>query len=100
MGQLRLEGYEDGSSFFLLFKSVMVPTLDFDPSGILLRVGYVPPTVSQSFSRIFPKGFHFWIGSGPQSVVTSSPSFPGSLVSALRAIAPLGLGITQLVSSF
>ena len=46
-------------------KSVMVLTLDFDPNVILLGVGSVPLTVSQSISGIFHEGFHLWTGSGP-----------------------------------
>ena len=52
------QGVEDGSKFFPLSKSVMVPTLDFDSSGILLGVGSVPPTEDQSTFGVFLAGFH------------------------------------------
>ena len=81
MGRLRLGGYESGSDFSPVSKSVIVLTLYFDPSGILPRVGSVspivgrskiflwvrsiPPTTGQSLSRIVPEGFRLWIGSGP-----------------------------------
>ena len=64
-GQLRLGGYEDGFDFPLFSKSIMAPTLDFNPYGILPRVGSVPPTVGWSTSGIFSEGFHLWTGSGP-----------------------------------
>ena len=57
MGQLRVGEHEDGSEFSLFFKLVMVSTLDFDPSGILLGVGSVPPAAGCSTSRIFSEGF-------------------------------------------
>ena len=72
-------------------KSVIAPTLDFDPSGTLLGVGSIPPTTGRSVSGIFPKGFRLWTESGPQSVAVSSPSSPG-------AITPFSLRITQLSS--
>ena len=49
-------GYEDESGFSPLSKSVMASTLDFDPSGILLEIGSIPLTVSQSISGVFPEG--------------------------------------------
>ena len=65
MHWLHLEGYEDGFDFSLFSKSVMVPTLDFNPSGILVGVGSVPLTAGWSVSRIFFEGFHLWTVSGP-----------------------------------
>ena len=57
MGQLRVGEHEDGSEFSLFFKLVMVSTLDFDPSVILLGVGSVPPTIGWSIFGIFSEGF-------------------------------------------
>ena len=51
-------------TFFPLSKSIIVPTLDFDPSGILIGVGFVPPTIGQSVSGIFFEGFRLLTGSG------------------------------------
>ena len=60
-----LGGYDDGYDFSPRFKSVIMPTLDFDASGILLGVGSVPSTAGQSVSRILSEGFRLWTGSGP-----------------------------------
>ena len=81
MGRLCLGGYKSGSYFFPLYKSVITPTLDFNPSRILLGVWSVPPTTGQSrillgvrsvplttgqsVSGIFSEEFCLWTGSSP-----------------------------------
>ena len=97
MGQLRLGGYKNECNLSPISKLIIVPTLDFDPSRILLGVvsipltmGWsgilpgvrsVPPTTGQSvFSS---KGFAFGLGLVLQPVVASSSSSLGSLVSWL-----------------
>ena len=47
-GQLCHRGYESRSNFSPLSKSIIVLTLDFDPSEILVGVGPVLPTMGQS----------------------------------------------------
>ena len=63
---LALSGaYEDGYDFSPFLDLVIALTLNFGPSGILLGVGFVPPTTGQSVSRILSDGFHLWTGSSP-----------------------------------
>ena len=65
MGQLHLGGYKSRFDFSSFSKSIMVLTLEFDPSGILLGVRSTSPTMGQSVSGVFPELFHLWAGSGP-----------------------------------
>ena len=46
--QLCHRGYESRSNFPPLSKSIIVLTLDFNPSEILVRVGPILPTMGQS----------------------------------------------------
>ena len=64
-GRLRLRGMRVDLTFPPLSKSIIVPILDFDSSGILLRVGSFPPTTGRSVSGIFFEGLYLWTGSGP-----------------------------------
>ena len=41
-----------GSNFSPIFSSIIMSNLDFGPSGILLGVGSVPPTIGQNRIRL------------------------------------------------
>ena len=81
MGQLRAGEHKDGYDFSSFSKLIMVSTLDFDPSGILLGIGSIPQPRVGVPPGSFLKGFTSGLGLVPQSVAMSSPSSPRSLVS-------------------